>query len=169
MSYYSPNHFTDAVSDRDSINLVLLNINTPLGLFETNGGNLYLIAPQDDDKVAIALRHKVERPFSWIRLTPEHRADGYWLGRAKINPIGHSDRISGHLPIGSISSDDLVSNLLCRTEDGDCEWISLGPLIGEPWLSYDRWQIEVANEVFSDTGECPTNLRNTPSCIRRRG
>jgi hypothetical protein len=151
MTYYNPTVFTNNLSDGDATKLVPLDLDTPLGLFETSGGNLYLIAEHDVGKVAIVLRHQSKRPFLWKPLTRRRRAYGFSQGRATLSPIRRSKGISGHLPIGSVSSDGKVSSLLCRAANGDCDWIALGELFGVPFHSYDRWRIMINDEILFQT------------------
>jgi hypothetical protein len=147
-----PATFIANIADQADANLVPLDRDTPCGVFETNGGNRYIIKKHDGGKVAIVLRHRFERPFTCKRLNRLLRAEGFWLGKAKVVPTRNINLLSGHLPIGTISSGDRVSSLLCRKTDGDCVWISLGVLFGIPFHSYDHWQIVDHSRILFEQG-----------------
>lgn len=125
MQLPSHNHVETEKSAR-LLNDIPLDRDTARGLFETRGGNRYVVVDDIEGKVAIRLRHHSCKAFVAIPLTARALAHGNELGNCELELTHRTIVAHSRQKPGMIGVDEGGASILCFHKADGVSWRGLG-------------------------------------------
>ena len=135
-------------SPEDALIDIPLNVSTPTGIFESDSGNRYMVSVEQNNKIAIVLRHSRRPAFSWSKLAHSPLEQGNWLGDCELEltyrVTGRSESSYGQI---CLDSDD--ASVFCHAEHGDTNWLAIGTAgYSDLYGQYVGWRLLKNGQVF---------------------